>query len=135
MAKLPTQKRIEQSEVPRTEPRLLVFINAFADAVYTALSGNLTFSENFASQKKQLSFETLSDYSAGNFSQISFPKTIRTRAEGVILMQIYENGVSNYTPIKNGVYVDWYENAENIIIGFVTGLEDSTSYTMNVRVF
>jgi hypothetical protein len=102
--------------------------------VYTALSGNLTFGENIASQSKQLTFETSTTYSAGDFTAISFPKTIRNRAEGVLLMRIYENGVSNYSPILNAVYIDWYEDAGNIVIGYVTGLQDSTSYTLKLMV-
>lgn len=136
MALLPTVKRITREEIkdaPDWIQRLLVPINTFFDAIYNALAHNLTFSENFLSQEKVLMFRTKSTYYAGDFDQISFPKSIGKKVSGVFLMQIKKEA-SYYTPILNGVFVDWTEINGNVVIGYVTGLEALTSYTLRVLV-
>lgn len=134
---LPTTKRIITGDIkndPNSLERLLPQINTYFDAIYNALAKNLNFQDNFQSQENVITFRTVSDYDAGVFPLIKFVKTIGKKASGLVLFQITQEA-DFYTPIMNGVYVDWTEEAGNIIIGYVTGLVALKKYSMRVMVF
>lgn len=137
MALLPTTKRIAKEDVknaPDWFTPFLTQVNTFFSAVYDALNGQLTFGDNIAGFFKTLTFSTLSTYTAsGTWNQISFLNTLRKKATGVLIMQISQQAGS-YTPIKKAVSLDWTELNGSIILGFVSGLNDSTTYNLKLLV-
>lgn len=142
--KLPTQKKIlreDVKEAPEWIDRIIVPVNSFFETVFNGLSRRLTFEENIASQIKEIDFSTTAAYddTAANWDQVTFAKTIKTRAIGVILLQIIDLGpvgahLSSYRPIEDGVYVDWIEENEEIIIGLIYGLTPSHDYRVRFLV-
>jgi len=152
LSKLPIQKKILREDVKEAPPwieKILYPVNSFFENVYQALSKNITFRENIASQIKELEFETLAGYTGDadapgvtphvKWRPITFPKTIRTRADGVILLQIVDLGpisgkLSSYRPIEGDVCLDWIENNGEIVIGLIRGLTASKGYRLRVLV-
>jgi hypothetical protein len=137
MAKLPTTIRVLKEDIKESPPwadRMLSVYNSFNQAVYDAMSGQLTYGENISGFTKEISFSTLSNYSSGTWNNIQFLNLLKRKALGAVVLQIYRTDVGVYTPIKNGVYVDWTEVNGSIIIGFISGLEDSKSYQIRLRV-
>jgi len=144
MSKLPVQKKIlreDIKEAPQWVERLILPINSFFETVYNALTKNITLHENISAQIKELEFNTLSTYngSVDEWEELKFPKTIKHRANAVLLAQIIDQGpigenLTSYRPIEFSVYVDWQESNEEIIIGLIYGLEESRSYKVRLIV-
>jgi hypothetical protein len=141
VAKLPIQRKIlreDIKEAPQWIDKVIYPVNTFFESVFNALSRNITFSENIGCQIKELEFNTTGSYdgTAAEWEELSFPKTVKFRANGVLLAQIIDLGVINstttaYTPIEGDVYVDWQESNEEIVIGLIRGL--TLSHTYKVR--
>lgn len=141
MAKLPNQKRIlreDLKEAPNWIERLITPLNSFMESVYYALNKNITFNENIACQIKTINFTTNSDYSTASpvvngFTQLQFRHSLRTRPQGVIIMQTIKKE-SSYVAITEAVTLDWYENNGIIYINYISGLEDSQEYDIKLLV-
>ncbi len=144
MSKLPIQKKIlreDVKEAPSWVDRLILPINSFFETVYNALSKNITLHENIAAQIKELDFNTTAGYlgTAATWDELTFPKTIKHRANGVLLAQIVDLGpvggeLTSYRPIEGGVYLDWQESNVEIVIGLIRGLTASHSYRVTLIV-
>lgn len=137
MARLPNVRRLSRDSVrgaPAWFEPALRFINTFADGVYRALDRGLTFQENFVATIRELEFETASDYtSADTWTEQRFQTGLRVRAMGVVPLQIQE--LANNEPVVMGaVTLDWTERDGQIVIRWVTGLEDSKRYRLRVLV-
>jgi len=134
MSKLPTTIRtfIETLDTPEGLARHVEMQNSFNQAVYEAASGQLTFQENIRCIIKELPFTTLSTYSGGDWEIMTFPNTLKTRATGVFIMQLYRP--DDYEAIVQPVSIDWLDVNGVMQIRFVTGLENATKYLIRVMV-
>lgn len=135
MAKLPTTIRTSVEDVreaPAWFNKFLGIQNTFNQAVYEASVGQLTFGENIKCIIKELPFITLSTYSSDEWDDITFPNTLRTKATGLQLMQLYRP--DDYEIIYDPTRVDWLDVNGEIVIRWVSGLENATNYVMRVMV-
>lgn len=132
--RLPTLKRVLKEDVkgsPSWINPLLNTLNSFMETVYQGFNKNITFSENVACNVKQITYNTPSTYPAG-VEPIRFEAGIKTRATGVMLMQVYDR--LNYTPPAGPVYIPWVEDNGEIVLGTITGLDASKSYILRLLV-
>lgn len=141
MAQLPNQRRIlreDLKDAPTWVDKLLFPINSFMESVYYALNRNITFNENIACQLRRVSFTTTSSYnsspqSADNFPLIQFATSLRTVPMGVIPLQLFVNGDVE-TPLLAPYNISWYHNNGTLFITYISGLDDSTTYTLQLLV-
>lgn len=136
MAKLPTIKRILREDLPEAPPwidKMLSPMNKFFEDVYNALNRNLSFVDNVTGQTKELTFETLAAYdgTAANWENLEFPRTLKRKPTGLLLMQIIQNE-DNHTAIETAPYIDWLDENGTIKIYLITGLTASKSYTVKM---
>lgn len=105
------------------------------EAVFNGLNKNLTFEDNIQGFKKSLEFSTSATYSSGVWSVISFaiPDEFKARVSGVLVLQALPDDMSLITNI-GGTYVGWQEDNRSVKILWISGLEDSTTYTFNFLV-
>lgn len=137
MAVLPTTKRISKEDIkdaPSWFDPFLTQINTFFSAVYDALNGQVTFVDNITAQVKDLTFTTLATYSSDDWQSFSFKSSLRKKATGLLILDLTQEAES-YTPVKQAVSLDWTELNGNIVIGFVSGLENETTYHLRVLLF
>lgn len=137
MARLPNVKRINREEVkeaPSWIGQLLAPLNQFMSAVYLALAGQLTFTENIRASIKELSFTTASDYTSGTFETLKFPHNLRVKAQGVLIVQLNDRADSEPI-VTGGVSVNWLERSGQINVRYVSGLSNSTDYVVRFLVF
>jgi hypothetical protein len=139
MAKLPSQKRVNKEDVkdaPQWIDAIIIPLNTFMESIYSAVNQNLTFQENIRSQIRTVSFTTSATYTSGAWTNINFSSGLRgIKTQGILVLQILNTSVDNFTPLKQAVTCDWYDNSGTITIYYVTGLANSTTYTMRVLVF
>lgn len=137
MAKLPSQKRISREDLSEADSwivRLLNPLNSFMESIYYALNRNLTFKDNIQSRVYEFSFSTASDYTSNNtFSEINVSKGFKEKANGVLILQIYEKD-KQYDPITESISIDWIEINQNIRIKFISGLDDSKNYVCRILI-
>ena len=122
-------------EAPKWIEKILYPVNTFFEGVSAILNQGITFGDNIAAQIRTIQFVTSSTYdgTAANWDVLSFPRTLKEKSQGLILLQMTQEE-DNYTPIEESVYVDWQENNGVIEIGLVVGLAASKTYTMKVMV-
>lgn len=141
MARLPNQKRIlreDIKEAPNWITRLLTPLNSFMETVYYALNRDITFTENIACQIKEITFNSKSDYSTASpvedgFLELQFRHSLKTKPKGLLIQQLITDGnvqAVHTTPVT----LSWYENNGVVYINYITGLADSTSYTIRLLV-
>lgn len=132
--KLPSQKKIlkeDLKDAPSWIDGVITPVNTFMESTYQALNKNITFTENIASFVKEISYTTVAAYPVGQ-EQIKFQNTLKVRASGVMVMQVYDK--SNYTPAPGPVYIPWVENLGYIQIDTITGLEANKTYMIRLLV-
>ena len=136
--KLPPLKKIqESSDSPSWWSGAVGVLNNFFDNIYLLLSNNVEYDINIKTQTIELDFQTTANYSSGSvddWTPVTFTRTLPSRAVGCELLQIYPSDTSNYVPITDPVYVSWIDVNGTIILNYITGLEDSTNYTIRLRV-
>lgn len=131
--KLPSIKKILREDVKDAPPWISAIIdpiNTFMEAVYQSLNKNITFTENIASNVKELVVRTSSSYPT--MDQIEFESGLRTRATGIMVMQAYEK--STYIPAVGPVYASWIESNGTIIVYGIRGLDVSKVYIVRLLV-
>lgn len=140
MSKLPSQKRILKEDIkdaPSWIDKIITPLNVFMEVVWNALNKNLTFEDNFVSLTKEVEFTTLSTYSSGlisGFEPIKFKHNLKNKPTGVLLTQILlTNDV--YGVILNPVTINWIELNGEIIVNYITGLDNEKTYTIRLLVF
>lgn len=136
MGKLPSIKKITREDLkdaPDWINQLISPLNSFMESVYQTLNKQVTFSENVACQIREVEFKTSSTYSTGTFEAIEFVSNLKTKAKGLLLMQIYEKS-DNFNAIKQAVSMDWLDVNGTITIYHVSGLSDSKNYVLRVLV-
>lgn len=132
--KLPSQKKILREDVkgaPNWIGVVIDTVNSFMETVYQAMNRNITFRENIACMIKELSYKTPSTYPSG-LEPIEFMTTLKTKATGLWLMQIYDK--ATYLPPPGSVFVPWVENNGTIVISTITGLEADKTYVVRLLV-
>lgn len=133
--KLPQQKRILREDVkgaPSWVNGIIDTLNSFMESVYLILNHNVTLTENMSSFVKEIFYQTPSTYPSG-VSNIEFMNTLKSKATGVWVMQVYDRDV--YLPPPGPVYVPWIEKNGTIVVYPITGLEASKNYTVRLVVF
>ena len=114
--------------------KLLYPVNTFMESTYEALNGQLEFGINIKSQIKTLTFTTEADYVASsNFIPLTFINTLSSVVQGVVLLRIYKTDDAS-SIITNAVGIHWEPKQNDVKLAFVTGLADSTKYTIKLLV-
>lgn len=134
MATLPTSIKVNRQDIQNAPPwvfPMLSIYNTFNQAVYDALNGNLTYSENVRCQIKELTFRTLQTYNSGDWDILQFVCPLKVKPVGLTLLQIYR---TDNVVILQPVFVNWQYVNGNIVLPWITGLENATEYTLRVRV-
>jgi hypothetical protein len=132
--RLPTAKRVLREDLkgaPGWIGPLIDILNSFMETVYQAMNRNITFAENIGCTIKELTYKTPSTYPTGLEDQ-EFMTGLKTKASGLWVMQAIEK--SNYEPAPGPVYAPWVEINGNIVLGTITGLEASKTYTIRLLI-
>lgn len=141
MAQLPLIKKILREDLQEAPPwidGLLYPLNTFMEGVYYALDRELTFEDNINSAVRALKFTTRSDYTSASptkdgFVEQKVANPLRGTPQGVTICKITD--LTNYAVITNPVSCYWeYLNGE-IRVKYITGLANSTKYTINILIF
>lgn len=135
MAKLPSTKRILKEDIPDAPgwtTRIIGPLNQLIESVYSALNKNITFRDNIDSQIKELDFQTPSDYSTKGFNKLQFQRLTRVRAEGVLVLQIFEKESNEL--VLEPVSIAWSEANNEIRVVYITGLKPDTKYRVSLLV-
>ncbi len=131
--KLPTTKKIVREDVkeaPAWINGIIDPVNSFMENVYTALNKNINFTDNISSFVKEITYKTPASYPAG-VDNVSFVNQLRTRATGVMVMQVVDS--STYDP-RTCSNIAWNESVAGIVIFPILGLEASKTYTIRLLV-
>lgn len=134
--KLPQVQRILREDIPEAPSwiaKLLSPLNIFIDALYSGLNKNITHDENIDCQFRDLGFTTLSTYTSYDWDVISFTRTTKNKAKGVILLDIRVDS-DYFSPITSATSLSWQEVNGKIQIEYIAGLANSTTYTGKVLV-
>lgn len=136
---LPTFRRFTQQDVP-TAPNWIntVFnpLNIFCEQVVQILNKNLTIGENVQGAKFTTSFTTLSNYSSGGFTPITFTYNNGGQPNCCLIGQIAN---SDGTLITSPVSVtSWYlnlnTNPATVTINYIGGLTANNTYSITLLV-
>jgi hypothetical protein len=134
--KLPQLQRILREDIPEAPSwiaKLLGPLNSFIDSLYNGLNKNITHDENIDCQLRDLAFTTSSTYTSGDWSTISFKRSTKQKAKGVILLDIRIDQ-DYFSPITSATSLSWQEVNGNIQIEYIAGLANSTTYTGKVLI-
>lgn len=141
MARLPPVRRITKEDLrnaPDWVDYLLTPLNTFFESVYSALDNNLTLSDNVAGAVSTISFTTKSTYGTttpltDGFEMQTLTNPLRYKTKAVTVGQIIEK--EKFSIITNPVSLHWdYLNGQ-IRIKYITGLEASKKYEVNLLIF
>ena len=128
---LPVFRRFASSDVP-TAPNWInnIFnpLNIFCEQTVDALNKNLVIGENVQGQKFSYTFTTDPYYSTGTFTAIKLQYTGGGNPSCLLIGQVV--GVLASTP-----FVSWSLNLNTnpytVLISNISGLQNSTKYTIN----
>lgn len=126
--RLPSIKKILRedlgSDAPKWAGAIIDPVNSFMESIYNMVNKNITYTENIASNVRELTVRTSSVYPV--MDPLEFTSGLRTKAIGVTILQVYEKLV--YVPPPGPVWAGWVENNGTISISKITGLEASKVY-------
>ena len=138
MARLPEHRELNLDMIPDMpdwfEPAHLI-INDDLGTLYDALNGNIGI-ENMKSAYRDINFTTDSTYIASQtFPLIRFKSPLKGKAHKLIIVQILYADTPTVA-ITSNVGVPNWDNVDNnnILIRFIPGLEDSTSYKLRIEI-
>lgn len=134
MAQLPVIKRISREDVPGAPgwiDRLLYSINLFFDAVYYALSKNITLEENIKSQIHKFSLEA-GAMSTDNTYQ--FANELKRKPTMLFVGDVKQRA-GEFVPIAAAVFVDWEFDQNVIYVRSITGLLAGETYDFVLLLF
>jgi hypothetical protein len=141
MAQLPLIKKILREDLknaPDWIDQLLYPINTFMEGVYYALDKELSFGDNINAAVRTLNFTTRSDYTTASpltdgFVEQKLANPIKGTPKGVIVCKTVN--ADTYGIVTGAVTCYWeYLNGE-IRVRYITGLANSTKYSINVYIF
>lgn len=132
--KLGSYRRIIKTDFPSENQALVeqlgTTINKGFNDFYNLSNNNITFADNISATIA--TFNVTVD-AAGNPSQtVTIPLTNnQTKAQGVIVLNA--SGTTDTTLLTNGgVFINFVNNANNIIIKNIQGLQASKQYTLTI---
>lgn len=138
---LPVFRRLNQQDIP-TAPNWLAYIfnnlNLFGEQVVNTLNKNLVIGENVQGQKFSVTFTTSPTYVMGDFTPLVLSYTGGGTPTCLVLGHTLK---ADNTPVGNfSVSVaDWSLNINKkpatITINYISGLANSTKYTVNMVAF
>lgn len=140
MASLPPVRRITKEDLrdaPDWINNLLYPLNTFMEAVYSALDANLTLGDNVAGAVSTISFTTRTDYLTASpltdgFVTQNVSNPLKYKPRAVIVGQVIET--EKFKTITDPVNIHWDYLNGSIRIKYVTGLEVSKKYEINLLV-
>jgi hypothetical protein len=120
-------------DAPSWMDKLLQPLNQVFNQVIQALQSNLTLEDNVVGQIRSVTFNTDASYTATNaFNTLIVPWAFpnKKRPQAVIVGQVSQP--SNQAVINKPVMVpSWiYDGVSSIRIPYITGLADSSQYTI-----
>lgn len=110
--------------------RLITPLNIFLEQTYSLFNSNLTVGDNINGRLIQTTFSTPSDYSTGGFTTFLIPwnKTVNAN---IVTLGYIKPSANLLSVITEPTSVQWNQiNTANIRIDYITGLADSTKYTV-----
>jgi hypothetical protein len=107
-------------------------LNTFCEQTVNLLDKNLIIGDNVQGMKYTYTFNTLPTYTTGGFSPIIFNYTSNSQPSCAVVGKVVK---STGIPMLTAVTVsDWTVNLNKspyqIVINYVTGLENSATYTI-----
>lgn len=116
---------------------LLSPLNSTLFSTYTALNQNLSIGDNLIGQTSRIQVVTASTYTSGVFTALLVPWQFPEKARPNHLIVSNVTQGSNQPPILNTVQVpSWTYNfdSRSISIPYVTGLANSSTYTLTLLI-
>jgi hypothetical protein len=116
-------------------PILINPLNQSFTDIYNALNSNLTIGDNIVGTKQVVKFKTSATYTSGSFTNISFiwPGSVKNPPFEIRVGKV--EVPSFQSVILTSVTVNrWIFNAASstISIQYITGLANSSTYTINI---
>jgi hypothetical protein len=141
MASLPPVKKITKEDLrdaPSWVTYLLNPLNTFMESVYSALDSNLTLGDNISADIVTISFKTRSDYGTttpltDGWEVQKVKSTTRYRPKSVVVGGIVDK--EKFSTITSNIFVHWEFLNGFINIKYITGLEASKKYEVNLLIF
>lgn len=135
--KLPNFKRLFSTDFKKDFKDLIdqlsLSLNTGIDLLYTALSNNLTLSDNFKATVKNILVTT--DVNGNPTSGASFKLTTGTsKIEGILVLSAL-NQVNSAAYPTSGVFITGGQSGDTFIINNVTGLQPGQSYSLRIVAF
>lgn len=144
MAKLPSIKKLLKSDFPEAPAwfdKVIVPLNKFMEEIYYSLDKNLSVKDNLQMSINTINFKTKSTYvtdswSYDNFVEYKFTNPLAIRPSCVLIGKIVKVGYTdNFGAGATGfISLDWTYLSGNIVIKYITGLEASTEYDINLLI-
>lgn len=134
-----TTSNISRHDLPPDAPKwidpLFDFLIQFTNKVKEIINGNVQFGDNIRSKQIETTFSTSATYSSGDFAALSF--TIPFAPIDIRLINITKigSGTNTFTdPVV--INPNWvFDSGTNqITIYFITGLQNSTEYSIKVLI-
>jgi hypothetical protein len=133
MAKIPEIKRIKvedfKEEDRDTVAKLANVLNTALEQIQSALTNNLTFSENFRGQMKDI--EVTVDSSGVPTVDTSFKSSLSSSCKGLWVIKA-ENLTSSGTYPTAAPYVSFTESSGQIYVEKITGLQSANKYRLRI---
>lgn len=135
MSNLPEQRRLLMEDFSDVDgdwiERLIYPINEFNEQVYNVLNKGINIQDNVQGSVQTVSFTTSGTYTTLNtFTPVILSWAFKTKPVALTIGQIFTTNSSSIIT-KPTVVTDWYLSGPgSISVRFITGLEDSTKYTV-----
>lgn len=136
MSKPPDFRRVIRDDIPNAPgwvDKVIGAYNLFLEQTYSLFNGNLTIGDNVTGKNAYVTFSTPSDYATGGFNTISFAWSNKKSIQNIIVGSIVE---STGAQIIDAVTVTgWTQTTtSNVNVTYITGLQPSKKYTVNLLV-
>jgi hypothetical protein len=134
MAQPPITRRINREDLPGAPSWvdiIIVAINQFFDTCRAALTRQLTFDENFDSQRKTVQIIAGATVTANKFR---FAITMTRKPTELIVTKV--NLIANtYQPLAAAPWADWHLESGEVVVDSFHGLTSGQKYDITVRIF
>jgi hypothetical protein len=140
MAKLPSIKRIVKEDIqdaPEWIDQLISPLNTFMEEVYFALDNQLSIGDNIRGSLTKITVRTLSTYGntpvTDNWEVVNINNPIGVRPQIVSVGQVTD--LNTFLPVIDPVGVAWDFLNGIIRLKYISGLEPSKKYEINLLIF
>ena len=134
MAQPPITRRVNREDIPAAPAwidLILVAINQFFDTCRQALTRQLTFDENFDSQKKTVRIVAGAAVTNNKFR---FAITMTRKPTELIVTKV-DRIANTYQPLASAPWADWHLESGDVVIDSFHGLTSGQTYDITVRIF